>query len=93
MVIGGVFSRKVVSDMSKEKLDEIIATTRISDMLSKKEDEKAKSTILWILAVIGTVAAVAGIAYAVYRFLTPDYFEEDFDDDFEEDYFDGDDEA
>ena len=40
--------------------------------------------------VIGAVAAVAGIAYAVYCFLTPDYledFEEDFEDDFDDDFF------
>ena len=33
------------------------------------------------------MAAVAGIAYAVYRFFAPDYledFEEDFDDDFDD---------
>ena len=37
-----------------------------------------------------SVAAVAGIAYAVYRFFTPDYledFEDDFDDDFDDDFF------
>jgi len=42
------------------------------------------------LAIIGAVAAVAGIAYAVYRFFTPDYledFEDDFDDDFDDDFF------
>ena len=33
------------------------------------------------------LAAVAGIAYAVYRSLTPDYLE-DFDDDFHEDFDD-----
>lgn len=65
------------------KVDELIAA------LTKKEEEKTKNTVLWALAIIGAVAAVAGIAYAVYRFLTPDYledFEEDFDDDFD-DYF------
>ena len=35
---------------------------------------------MWVLAIIGAVAAVAGIAYAVYRFFTPDYLE-DFEDD------------
>ena len=38
---------------------------------------------------VGAVAAVAAIAFAVYRFFTPDYledFEDDFDDDFD-DYF------
>ena len=46
-----------------------------------------------MLALLGAVAAMAGIAYAVYRYLTPNYlkdFEEDFEDDFE-DYFDVDD--
>ncbi len=79
--------------MSREKLEDMIATSKISEMLSKKEDAKASHTVLWILAIIGSVAAVAGIAYAVYRFLTPDYFEEEFEDDFEEDYFDGSDEV
>lgn len=79
--------------MSKEKLEEIMTSSKLSDMLSNRESEKAKNTVLWIMAIIGTVAAVAGIAYAVYRFFTPDYFEEDFEDEFEEDYFDGSDEV
>ena len=57
--------------------------------LTKKEEEKQKNTVLWVLAIIGAVAAVAGSAFAVYRFFAPDYledFEEDFDDDFD-DYF------
>lgn len=59
----------------------------------EKEEEKCKNTVMWGLAIIGAVAAVAGIAYAVYRFFTPDYledFEDDFDDDFD-DYFEDED--
>ena len=40
-------------------------------------------------------AAVAGIAYAVYCFVTPDYledFEDDFEDDFDDDFFNEEDE-
>ncbi|MDD7219817.1 MAG: hypothetical protein SO401_09690 [Blautia sp.] len=65
---------------------------KIEDLLSalkKKEEEKDKNTVLWVLAIIGAVAAVVGIAFAVYRFFSPDYledYEEDFDDDFD-DYF------
>ncbi len=69
--------------MNMNKFEELLST------LKKKEDEKQKNTVLWVLAIIGAVAAVAGIAFAVYRFFTPDYledFEEDFDDDFD-DYF------
>ena len=68
---------------------------KIEELLSplkKKDEEKQKNTVLWALAIIGAVAAVAGIAFAVYRFFTPDYledFEEDFDDDFD-DYFEDD---
>ncbi len=43
------------------------------------------------MAIIGAIAAVAGIAFAVYKFFTPDYledFEEDFDDDFDYDFDD-----
>ena len=70
---------------------------RIEDLLAlmqKKEEEKHKNAILWVLAVIGAVTAVAGIAYAVYRFFTPDYledFEDDFDDDFDDDFFEDED--
>ena len=71
-----------------EKIEDLLAA------LKKKEDEKEKNTVLWVLAIIGAVAAVAGIAFAVYRFLAPDYleeFEEDFDHDFD-DYFEDEDE-
>lgn len=75
--------------MNMNKLEELVAA------LKKKEDEKQKNTVLWVLAVIGAVAAVAGIAFAVYRFFTPDYledFEEDFDDEFDDDFFSEEDE-
>ena len=76
-------------NLNTTKLEELLAT------LKKKEEEKDKNTVLWVLAIIGAVAAVAGIAFAVYRFFAPDYledFEEDFDDDFD-DYFEDDDET
>ena len=74
---------RMVHDMNMNKFAELVAA------LKKIEDEKQKNTVLWVLAIIGAVAAVAGIAFAVYHFFAPDYledFEEDFDDDFD-DYF------
>ena len=69
----------------------------------RREGNKKKNPVLVILAVIGAIAAVALIAYGVYRFLTPDYFDDydddddfdddDFDDDFEDDFEDEEDEA
>ena len=75
-----------------KRIEDIIAETRLNE---KKEDEKQKNTVIWTLAIIGAVAAVAAIAYAVYRFVSPDYlddFEDDFDDDFD-DYFSEDDQV
>ncbi|MFA9375555.1 MAG: DUF4366 domain-containing protein [Lachnotalea sp.] len=74
------------------KFDEFLNATKINEMLKKQEEDKTcKNIILWIFAIMGAIAAVAGIAYAAYRFFTPDYledFEDDFDDDFDNDFFD-----
>lgn len=81
--------------MSRDKIEEMITTSKLSSLLKKNEEEKAKRTILWVLAIIGTVVAVAAIAYAVYRFFSPDFledFEDEFDEDFEADFFDSEDE-
>ena len=78
------------------RVEDFINAAKTNEMLGellhiKKEEEKKSSIVMWILMIVGAVLAVAGIAYAVYRFFTPDYlddFDEDFDDDFEDDYFD-----
>lgn len=74
-----------------QKLEEMIATARLNDILNKKEQErKTTNTILLILAGIGAVAAIAGIAYAVVKYFTPTYFDDDFDDfddDFDDDFY------
>mgnify|MGYP005780060361 FL=1 len=68
------------------KIDELLTA------MQRRDEEKHKNSVLWILAIIGAIAAVAGIAYAVYRYMTPDYLE-DFDDDFDDDFFNEDDEV
>ena len=77
------------------RMEEIVNSTKLNEFLHRKEEEdQKKNCILWVLAIIGAVAAVAGIAYAVYRFFTPDYlddFEDDFDDDFDDDFFEDED--
>lgn len=77
------------------KMEELIHANKIAELLSKKEDEDKRNKILCIAAIIGLIVAVVGIAYAIHRFLKPDYledFEDDLDDDdFDDDFFDDDD--
>ncbi len=73
------------------KIEDIISATKLNEILQKRDDDKMKKTILWVLAIVGAIVAIGAIAYGVYRFFTPDYledFDEDFEDDFEDDYFD-----
>ena len=90
-------SKEIGKDVaSMNRVEDIIAASKLNDILKKKDDnDKTKNTVLWVLAIVGAVAAIAGIAYAVYCFFTPDYledFEEDFDDEFDDDFFSEEDE-
>ena len=64
------------------KVEDLIAATKLSELVNKKEEDKQCKTVLWVLAIVGAVAAIAAIAYAVYCFFTPAYLE-DFEADFE----------
>ena len=82
---------KVERMCDMNKIEEIVSATKLNEILKKRDEDKIKKTILWVLAIVGAVVAIGAIAYAVYRFFTPDYledFDEDFEDDFEDDYFD-----
>lgn len=73
------------------KLDEILEIVRSNAM---RKEEKKSCPIVWILAVIGAVVAVAAVAYAVYRYFhgeTMEELEEDFDEDFDDDFFEDED--
>ena len=66
------------------KVEELLSVTKLKELLHKKAaEEEKKNTLLWVLAIIGAVVAVAVIAYAVYRYFTPDYLE-DFDEEYTE---------
>lgn len=74
-----------------QKLDELLTTARINELIRKKEmEDNKKNTVVWVLAIIGAVAAVAGIAFAVVKYFTPSYLDndfDDFDDDFDDDFY------
>ena len=83
--------------VDKQKIEALLAKkdeelAKLYKLLGKKvavkeeeEEEKKFNVLLWVLAIIGVVAAVAGICYAIYRYFTPDYLD-DFDDDFAEEF-------
>lgn len=77
-----------------EKALEMANEFKLNELIGKKKEEEKQqkrcNAILWILAIIGAMAAAAAIVYAVYRYLNPDYLE-DFDDDFEDDFEDDED--
>lgn len=74
------------------KVEDFLNAAKLGDLIHKEEEERKNNKWVKVLAVIGGVVAVAGIAYAVYRFFAPDYledFEDEFDDD--DDFFEEDD--
>lgn len=48
------------------KFEEIMAASKLSELLQKKDEDHTKKVIVWVLAIIGAVAAVAAIAYYLF---------------------------
>lgn len=74
------------------RIEELMNAVKLNELVHKKKmDDEKKNTIVWTLAIIGAVAAMAAVSYAVYRYFAPDYyddFDDDYDDDFDDDYCD-----
>ncbi|MCI5849292.1 MAG: DUF4366 domain-containing protein [Lachnoclostridium sp.] len=76
-------------EVMEHKINDIVNTLKVNELFQKKEvEDKNRKRVIWALAAVGIVAVVAGIAFAVYRFVTPDYYEDDFD--YDDDLFDDD---
>lgn len=71
-------------DVTKAKFQELIDAV-------KAKNEETENKLVWGLALVGGIVIVAIIAYCVYRFLTPDYYDDYDDDDFDDDFDDFDD--
>ncbi len=54
--------------------------------------DNAKNAIIAVCVIVGIITLIAGIAVAVYKYLTPDYLDDfdEFDDDFDDDFFEDD---
>ena len=74
-----------------KKISDIITDGDLCDLVEQVQEAgveapKSKNKALKIFAVLGVIAAVAGIAFAIYRYFKPDYLE-DYEDEFEDDDF------
>ena len=71
------------------KFEEMINNAKITELLNKKKaEEENKSFVLWILAIIGAVAAVARYMNPKYADFDGDFDYDEFEDDFEDDDID-----
>lgn len=71
-----------------DKIDALLERARLNELLNRKEEPKKKcSPVVWVLAVIGIVAVVAGLVYFLYQKFgsgCDEFMDDDFDD-FDED--------
>ncbi|MQN01818.1 MAG: hypothetical protein DUD27_04080 [Lachnospiraceae bacterium] len=94
-----IFSKKLTKDdladlININKLKSIVdkpfglVRSRKEILQQKKEKTDMKKFIKGLLIFVGVVAVICGVAYALYRYFTPDYddaFDDDFDDSFDDD--------
>ncbi len=75
------------------KVDETLDSINVADFFGKKKDDccdcSCKKIIKWVLIVVGVLAVIAAVSYAVYSYMTPDYLEDfdDSDEEFDDDFF------
>ena len=61
-----------------KKLEDLVSSNaKLAELLHLKKEEEIekKNTALYVFAIIGAIAAIALIAYAVYRYFNPIYVE------------------
>ncbi len=62
---------------SIDEIKNILGAARVANLL-KKSDEKEKNILIIVLAVIGAIAVIGGIVYAIWRIRERQY-EDDYD--------------
>ena len=76
-----------------KKFEELLNAAKLNALIHpvKNEETKKDNPYVVALVIVGAIALVAAIAYAVYYFLVPDKlvdFEDDFDDVYGDELFD-----
>jgi len=82
-----IIKRKVRGVRMNNKIEELKELLAEYGVCLKKEEPKKTHPIVIVLAVLGAIASVAAIAYAVFYFFMPEdseYFEDFDEDEFED---------
>ena len=67
------------------KFEEYLSMAKISDFIHRKElEDEKKKTVCLVFAIIAGIAAIAAIAFGIYKYLSREDDVDDFDDDFED---------
>ena len=67
------------------KFEEYLSMAKISDFIHHKElEDEKKKTVCLVFAIIAGIAAIAAIAFGIYKYLSREDDVDDFDDDFED---------
>ena len=83
--------------ISMNRVEDIIEAIKLTELLKGNKDEEkneSKDIVKIVLIVVGAIVLIGVIAFAIYRFVTPDYledFDDDFDEDFDDDFFEDED--
>ncbi|MBQ5559115.1 MAG: hypothetical protein IIT46_04980 [Lachnospiraceae bacterium] len=75
-----------------QKLEELLASARINELLRQKEAPKKKkcNTVACVFTIIGILVVIAAAVFAFMKYLSPSYLDDDFDDfddDFDDDFY------
>ena len=69
------------------KFEEYLSMAKISDFIHRKElEDEKKKTVCLVFAIIAGIAAIAAIAFGIYKYLSREDDVDDFEDDFEDDF-------
>ena len=76
-----------------KKIEELLNAAKLNSLIHPLKNEEAKKDNPYVVAlvIVGAIALIAAIAYAVYYFFVPDRlvdFEDDFDDVYGDEIFD-----
>jgi hypothetical protein len=67
------------------RFDDWLNAMKLGEYVHKKDssEQNGRQVIMCVLSMVGAIALIASIAYAVYKFMNRDYLD-DFNDDFDD---------